>query len=290
MPEPREILTICSSLITLTNDAYNASDEESDNEPSRDSQDLDNNRVAATSDSEGPVTFVRLAHFSVKEYLVSNRIQHGSAPRYSVREIESHGVIAADCISYILQFDEPGSITPETLELSPLAHYAAEFWVFHAQGAEKGPIKSTNLLIMELFMTKGEGFLNWIRIFDIDSEKGKSGHRLDDLTLRLYYASLAGLFEPVKLLTERNVDVNSQGGRFGNALQAASYSGQVDVVQVLLDNGADVNAHGGCYGNALQAASHMSGIDVVQILLGNGADVNAHGGIFEYALHVASSS
>jgi ankyrin repeat protein len=46
-----------------------------------------------------------------------------------------------------------------------------------------------------------------------------------------------------------------QGGRYGNALQAASYRGHEAVVKMLLDKGAEVNAQGGFYSNALQAAS-----------------------------------
>ena len=36
--------------------------------------------------------------------------------------------------------------------------------------------------------------------------------------------------------------VNTQGGEYGNALEAASYEGHVEVVKLVLDNGADVNA------------------------------------------------
>jgi ankyrin repeat domain-containing protein 50 len=59
----------------------------------------------------------------------------------------------------------------------------------------------------------------------------------------------------VQLLLDRGADVNAQGGRYSNALQAASAGGDEKVVQLLLDKGADVNVQGGHYGNALQAAS-----------------------------------
>jgi hypothetical protein len=42
----------------------------------------------------------------------------------------------------------------------------------------------------------------------------------------------------------------AQGGRYGNALQAASAGGYEKAVQTLLAAGADVNAQGGEYGNA----------------------------------------
>ncbi|KAF2729999.1 hypothetical protein EJ04DRAFT_446072 [Polyplosphaeria fusca] len=47
------------------------------------------------------------------------------------------------------------------------------------------------------------------------------------------------------MLLDKGADVNAQGGRYGNALQAASYGGHEAVVKMLLDAGADVNAQGG---------------------------------------------
>ena len=294
--EPRDILTICSSLITLTNDLHMVSDEESDDEEeeesatglSEESQDPDTQSLAGTSDSERSKTYVRLAHFSVKEYLVSVRIRHGAAPLYSIREIESHGVLAEDCIAYLLKFDEPGSLTPETLGLSPLAHYAAEHWVKHAKMAEKGPVRTTALLSMELLMADGEGFLNWIRIWDTDVSSDHMSGGLENLVSPLYYVSRAGLLESAKMLIEGSMDVNAPGGFYGNALQAASHSGYIDLVHLLLNNGADINAQGGYYGNALQAALFSGYIDLVRLLLHKGADINAQGGRHGNALQAAS--
>ena len=54
------------------------------------------------------------------------------------------------------------------------------------------------------------------------------------------------------MLLNNGAEVNAQGGRFGNALQAASYQGHEATVRLLLlDKGAEVNAQGGKYGNAL---------------------------------------
>ncbi|KAJ6045252.1 hypothetical protein N7460_006607 [Penicillium canescens] len=58
----------------------------------------------------------------------------------------------------------------------------------------------------------------------------------------------------VQLLLSIGTSVNAEGGRYGNALQAASYQGHEEIVRVLIKEGANVNAQGGCYGSALQAA------------------------------------
>jgi ankyrin repeat protein len=83
----------------------------------------------------------------------------------------------------------------------------------------------------------------------------------------------------VQTLLNAGADVNMQGGRYGNALQAASFQGGQRVVQMLLDAGADVNAQGGWYGTALQEASDRRHEKVVQMLLEKGANVNAQGSV-----------
>ena len=55
----------------------------------------------------------------------------------------------------------------------------------------------------------------------------------------------------MKLLLVKGADVNAEGRRYDNALQAASDGGHEGVVKLLLDKGADVNAQG----NVLQAVS-----------------------------------
>ena len=43
------------------------------------------------------------------------------------------------------------------------------------------------------------------------------------------------------MLVEKGADVNAQGGRYGNALQAASSGGHKETAQMLVEKGADVN-------------------------------------------------
>ncbi|KAK6703656.1 hypothetical protein SNK04_013586 [Fusarium graminearum] len=83
---------------------------------------------------------------------------------------------------------------------------------------------------------------------------------------RLYYACLGGLLWAARDLAAGGADVNSQGGQYCNALQAASYKGSLEVTQLLLDKEVNVNAQGGKYGNALRAASRGGNTEIVQLL------------------------
>ncbi|KAF2686652.1 hypothetical protein K458DRAFT_297429 [Lentithecium fluviatile CBS 122367] len=100
----------------------------------------------------------------------------------------------------------------------------------------------------------------------------------------LQAASSEGHEAVVKVLLEKGAEINTQGGRCGNALYAASRRGHEAVVKVLLEKGAKVKAQGGYYGNALQAASQGGHEAVVKVLLGKGAEINTQGGEFGNAL------
>ena len=277
-PEPQDIWTICSSLISLQEEV------------------LDNYRVNFMGEevleyggTGNPRIVVQLAHFTVKEYLISPRIQKGRVKQYSIQEVDANVFIAESSLAYLLQFDEPDSLTTQSVDEYPLAPYAARYWTEHARLAEKDST-SAPLLSMELLLTKGHALLNWIRLYNPDQPwNGSEMTRgLNDTRPPLYYASLAGLIRSVKSILDKGADINAQGGFYGNALQVASSEGHEKVVQILLDNGAEINAQGGFDGTALQAASVRGYDQVVQILLKNGADINAQGGDYSTALYAAS--
>ena len=50
--------------------------------------------------------------------------------------------------------------------------------------------------------------------------------------------------------------MNAQGGKYGNALQAALSTHSRHIVNLLLAKGADVNTQGGVYKNVVQATSY----------------------------------
>ena len=223
---------------------------------------------------------IKLAHFSIKEYLISDDLLRGAASFFHFTAELSHSLIAQTCLAYLLQFDTTGTFDSyEMIESAPLAKYAARYWIFHAHngGIEKSEPLWMFRLAVKLFTPESAQFINWVMIYNMDH------------IVTLYYASQAGFVKVSGHLLEKGADVNAQGGNYGNALQAASSGGHEVIVKLLLEEGADVNAQGGHYGNALQAASSGGHEVIVKLLLEKSADINAQGGNYGNALQAASS-
>jgi hypothetical protein len=262
LEDPLEALNICSSLVTITT-----------------------NEVNRRSGSAQRI--VALAHYSVQEYLVSDRIRQGSAKQYSMQEAKCQSVITRGSLKYLMQLQEP--LEEETLQVFALARYSAEFWSSHLRKTgDEG--EQASQLAMSLMAREKPAYLTWIQLHDPDrSWEGTNLEKsLDSVPMPLYYAALLGFSTVTRLLLDAGADVNAQGGLFGNALQAASLRGYEQIVKMLLDAGADFNAQGGDYGNALQAASAGGYEQIVKTLLNAGANVNAQGGFYGNALQAAS--
>lgn len=252
---------------------------------------------------------VKLAHFSVKEFLVSERIQAGPASEYSIREIQAHTTIAEICLCYLLQFDTVDSLTSlENLDGFPLLEYAATCWFQHAQVIEENCKKSLPLCEKLLGSSK-ESFLAWVFLFDLIAQS--SGffdkflferntwqnfvrEKLDRYQNKDYYpliyALAAGLPISVKSLLDKGADIDTQWFFGETSLQLATDSRLEMIVKLLLGNGADVNAGGGVRETALQRAAETEDETIVRLLIDNGADVKTQSGSHTSTLGCAASS
>ena len=71
---------------------------------------------------------VKLAHFSVKEYLLSEKIKEGSWRHFAINEKLAHSLISRTCLVHLLEAGKAHF-------RGPLDWYAADHWVFHAKSA-----------------------------------------------------------------------------------------------------------------------------------------------------------
>ena len=248
-------------------------------------------------------TVVRIAHYSVQEYLESDRNKQSKAAKFYLHHLSAHEGIAK---IYLIYLKEP-ELSNEKMNWTklkefPLARLAARFWPHHY---EKTTDTSSSIddLALKMFRNREGSLLAWLKLCNVDEWVyyyntiyyivPNFNLISSDIASPLYYASLLGLDSIVRELLQVNAAqkqnlVNAKGGRKGNPLQAAIHYGHEKMVQTLLDAGANVNAQGGYFGNALQAASYNGHEKIVQILLNAGANVNAQGGYYDNALQAAS--
>lgn len=276
--DPRDVLSICSSLVTLTNldvrTDIKKGDGDKDEETSRD--------LAMTG--------LKLAHFSVREYLVSDYLRQSSDTRVLFYHFDkiADTLIATTCLAYLLQFNRHKCVGSNTALTHPLSVYAASYWMDHARSDTDGQSEPLHKHIMDLLKPMDPVYTNWISIHDPSPYRYTSVQRSASTCTPLYYTALGGLERASRTLLSNGSDVNAQGGGYGHCLQAASAEGHDAIVRLLIAHGADVNAQGVFWGNGLQGASFGGHYATVQMLLEHGADVNAQGGDHRNALSAAS--
>ncbi|KAI0410715.1 ankyrin repeat-containing domain protein [Xylaria grammica] len=227
------------------------------------------------------VTEIQLAHFSVKEYLTSDRLTDDIAQ--DLRETAARTTIANVCLTYLINIKSDS--LDEVLRNFPLARYSAQYWMSHAV-ATKESRQAAVAKIMQLFSFKGAYKLCCL-LYDPDMPQAGPGDR--PIPAPLYYASQGGHYECVRKLLSQGADVNEQGGRHANALRVASTKGHTEIVKLLLRYKADVDAENGHCNNALYVASSEGYTAIVKLLLEYKADVNAHDDHYGNALYVASA-
>ncbi|KAF2740811.1 hypothetical protein EJ04DRAFT_572108 [Polyplosphaeria fusca] len=138
LENPADVLTICRSLVTILpikvpsdipaiRVSHVAEDPGIDNE-----QHVVIHEERLTHTHSGQLV---LAHFSVKEFLVSNRIRAGPASVYYLSRQNSNAYIAKVCLSYLLQFDEHGLSVEDVYQNFSLADYAIHTWDRHAKAS-----------------------------------------------------------------------------------------------------------------------------------------------------------
>jgi len=230
---------------------------------------------------------VQFSHFSVREYLTSDRIvssEHVS--HFHIHVKSAHALLARVCLSVLLQLD--GRIEKDKIQNFLLASYAAQHWVDHAQ------FEDVSLDIKDgmerLFDKDKPHFAAWIWVYDIDNDGSQfTTHPAQPDAVPLYYAALCGFRDIAeRLLDTHPQDINSRGGYFVTPLHVAVEKGHLNVVLLLLERGADVGSRDDDLWTPLHIASGHGYTDVVRALIQRGADPNAREARWETPLFVAS--
>ena len=103
----------------------------------------------------------------------------------------------------------------------------------------------------------------------------------------LWAASLAGHLDVVKLLIERNAEVDCRTSTNSTPLRSAAFRGHLDIVRFLVENGADINVRNDGDNTPLMVACYRGHAAVVSYLIAHGARLNLQGECGYSALHCA---
>jgi ankyrin repeat protein len=227
--------------------------------------------IAIVDDGDSQV--VQFSHFSVKEYLTSDRLANanGDVSRYHILPESAHTILAQACLGVLLCFND--HVDEDTAKGIPLAMYAAGHWVEHAQFKD---VSSRIRDAMEYFFDGDKPhFAAWHEVHDVDD-----GWIHDDNFIRhggpLYYASLCGFYDLAKHLVVKHPEhVNARGGQMASPLGAALFGKHLQVVELLYEHGADVRVPCNKKWTLLHLASLFGSVDAARWLLNHGADANA---------------
>ena len=267
---------------------------------------------------------VQFSHFSVKEFLISDRLAVSSkdVSRYYVSLKSAHLILAQACLGVLLHFDggvdvdvadensrdqdtrvEDSPMTSFILPRhgaqqrhaagSPLAAYSAEHWVTHAQFEN---VSACILRAMkDLFNPDKPHFSAWLQLHDIDTRPpfdspfGPFYIPSKSEGTPLYYASLCGFHDLAEhLIVKHPQYIDGHSGHCMTPLVAALERNHFQITQLLHQHGADVEVRGDGESTPLLFASWSRHVEIVRWLLSHGADVTAQDWYDNTALHWAS--
>ncbi|KAH9044076.1 ankyrin repeat-containing domain protein [Lactarius deliciosus] len=231
--------------------------------------------ITIVPNDESPV--VQFSHFSVKEFLMSDRLatSTGDISQYHISLEDAHTVLARACLGVLLR--DPNVENDAKSAPGPLAQYAAEHWVTHAR--VENVASQVRDGMKQLFDSDRPYFEAWVKLHDADADYDYGKPDAEDMkpgARPLYYAALCGFHELVEqlILKKHPQHASAQVGCFGTTLHSASFAGHLQIVRSFLRNGVDVDVRDHWNGSPLQWASIRGHCDIVQCLLDYGADVN----------------
>ena len=232
--------------------------------------------IAVIEDDDEDLRVVQFSHFSVKEFLTSDRLPASKidASRYHhIPLAPAHTIMAQACLSVLLRLD-PG-IDEASIKEFPLALYAGEHFGDHAEF--EGVLSHILDGVDYLLDTDKSHFAVWVRIRPLRNLLDSESELQQDV-IPLYYVATRGYRGLVDhLISKRPDDVNIRGAH-GTPLHGALYGAHANVAQLLLEYCVDVDVRDRENQTPLHVAAHYGFLDVTRMLVERNADINARSG------------
>ena len=185
---------------------------------------------------------LRLAHYSVKEFLVSERIRTGPASTFAMAAHSANRSMSETCLAHLFCSSQLNTTANDIFGDLPLLRYSAEYWYSHAQNVplQSDRVKIDTLALKLLDPGNRVAMMYWLSIAAPDRvQRGPwFCKNIDWIGSSLYYASYCGLVDVAHKLLAIGEDVNAMSGIYGSCLSAAACTGSVAMVKLLVESGA----------------------------------------------------
>ncbi|KAJ5588726.1 hypothetical protein N7537_011404 [Penicillium hordei] len=159
--------------------------------------------VETDNDDGQTISTARIAHFSVQEYLQSDRIRRQKAEGFAIDIGSANTELAQICLAYLLHPTLSGGILDKVkLRDFPLAQFAAIHWYHYYQLSQEGKLKAEKLLL-RIFQNETNSFVTWARLHAIDLPWKRDvsfERRVDEISSPIHIES-----SQASLLSSRNV-------------------------------------------------------------------------------------
>ena len=245
--------------------------------------------VVVVLDSDDSRHVVQFSHFSVKEFLISDRLATSSLDISHLRILSepAHTFVAKACLGILLRSEDACA---DVEERSPLLRYAAEYWVDHARFEQVWTRVEDGIRC--LFDPTKPHLKAWLRYSPIQRSQFFAGYNLyKHCGSSLYYASLCGFRDLVaQLISENPQHVTGPFGRNPTPLVAALDRGHLDIAELLYQAGADLGIRNDFNMTLLHAASTGKSVDVVRWLFDHGVCDNSPQDSYKTSLHLAQAN
>lgn len=218
-------------------------------------------------EQDWPGKNVRIAHFSVQEYLESNRIRDSKAKDFAIIQEEAQAQMARVCMTLLLELSKM-PVDSQEVDFQ-IASYAFQYWMAHfRESNEASSAQSQAISVLHTAL--------YTRYFIGRKRSLSTNLPAEGIGNGLQYASHHGLEKCVRKLLRGEIDVNATTEFVGTALQTSSDQGFTQIVRLLLKHGADANkVPRQMPRTPLHFASMHNHAEVVQLLLGANANANA---------------
>ena len=230
--------------------------------------------------------FLRLAHSSVKEYILSDKANIATLSMHRLTPGLAQHSMAEVCLIYLNRFNEQNLIRDEDFRRHPFLVYAAYNWWFHYDELPAEEEDSVVDLLLTFIDTHhyGYAYRNWLGFLE--------GWSSMDHQTPAPIAALSSLGAPraIRAIVENAAEVHVTEDVIRESLNFASRQGCEAVVQVLLDAGDRLNRAGvidaSLLSQALSEATRRGFTAMVELLIRRGA--TAEGLDYSFVLRIAA--